>query len=620
MTRVARFACFFVFMAWAGPAAAADPAGPSTVRVTPYSPYEKESLDAALADLHLSIDPNPDGKIYEGAHVVTLEVLEERDPLQGWGIDRADGTKLSANEILNTLHTTSKKHVISREVLLEEGKPYEQPLVDQSARNLRGLSQLSLVIVVPVRGSTPDRVRLLVITKDVWSLRLNSDVQIGSGGLESLLLEPTESNLAGRHMTVYTRLFMQPNSTQIGAGYTLRRLGGTHVVFSADANVITNRLSGQTEGSAGSANVGLPLYSLKQEWAWAVTTSWRDEMLRRYVNAHLSAYDAKATPDVKDGIPFEYHARRLTESAAATRSFGYAQKNDFTAGGEINIRDFRAPDLSRFDPRAATEFVTRNVPVSDTRVGPFVQWRSYESKFLEALDVETLALQEDYRLGHDVLARVYPVFTALGSSRNLVGGYLGLQYTWAISSGLLRLGVESTTEAELSSGTDGTHLSDASLAAHGRWVSPRFSFGRFIVDVVGQNRYRNYLNRLTFLGGNSRLRGYPSNFYVGKDWAAANAEYRTRPIEVLGSQLAAAVFYDAADAFNGFDTMRPKQSVGVGFRFLFPQLDRFVLRGDLGFPLPPRDAGVSPLGFYLAFQQAFGLDTISGPPGGALGQ
>ena len=66
--------------------------------------------------------------------------------------------------------------------------------------------------------------------------------------------------------------------------------------------------------------------------------------------------------------------------------------------------------------------------------------------------------------------------------------------------------------------------------------------------------------------------------------------------------------------------MRPKLSVGVGFRFLFPQLDRFVLRGDVGFPLPPRDAGVAPVGFYLAFQQAFGLDTISGPPGGALGQ
>src|SRR5262249_7386142 len=137
---------------------------------------------------------------------------------------------------------------------------------------------------------------------------------------------------------------------------------------------------------------------------------------------------------------------------------------------------------------------------------------------------------------------------------------------------------------------------------------------------AGLNRYRNYLNRLTFLGGNSRLRGYPSNFFVGKDWAAANVEYRTRAIEVLGSLFGAAVFYDVGDAFNGVDNFRAKQSAGAGFRFLFPQLDKLVLRGDFGFPLPPRDPGVAPVGFYLAFEQAFPFPGISGGPGSALGQ
>ncbi len=605
-------ACVLVAL-WVAPTRA-DEAPPETTRATSYSAYEQESLDAALAQLGTTIESHPEGKIYEGPEIVTLEVLEERDPLDGWGIDRFDGSKLSLNTIFNALHTTSKHYVVEREVLLESGRLYEQALADQTARNLRGLAQLSLVIVVPIRGSAADRVRLLIITKDVWSLRLNSDIQVGSGGLESLLLAPTESNLAGTHQTVFTRLFLVPNSYSLGAGYTVRRLGGSHAVFSSDVSVILNRSTGRGEGTCGSVGVSLPLYSMRQDWAWSVGTSWRDEVIRRYVNARLSTYDAKATPDVKDGIPFEYRGRRLTEVASATRSFGYRQKNDISFGAEVNIRDFRPDDLSRFDPAAASEFVTRNVPVSDNRAGPFLQWRSYQNRFLEVLDVETLGLQEDYRLGHDVLTRVYPVTTALGSSRNFVGGYLGLQYTWALGSGLLRAAVESTTEAEVS------RLSDASVGVHLRWVSPRFTFGRFVVDGAGLNRYRNYLNRLTYLGGNARLRGYPSNFYVGKDWAAANVEYRTRPLQVLGSQLGAAVFYDVGDAFDGVDALRPKQSVGVGFRFLFPQLDRFVLRGDLGFALPPRDAGVAPIGFYLAFQQAFGLDTINGPPGGALGQ
>jgi hypothetical protein len=615
-----------VALALAWPAAArADGGAPVTIHGQSYSPYEKESLDQALVDLHAEIDPSPDGKIYEGAEIVTLEVLEERDPTQGWGIERASGEKLPANDILNALHTTSKHYVIGREILLVTGTPYDQALVDQTARNLRGLSQLSLVILVPIKGSAPDRVRLLAVVKDVWSLRLNSDIQIGSGGLESLLLQPTESNLAGTHQTANVSFLLLPLSYELGAGYTERRLAGTRYGLTTSASGIVNRDTGRTEGSAGSVTLALPLYSLRQEWAWSIGAAWRDEEIRRYVNAELSAYDSPRTPNVNDVIPFDYRGRRATETLSVTRSFGYEQKNDFSGGFEMNLRQFRFDDdPSRFNATALQDFVTKNVPVGDTRAGPFLQWRSYQNNFLEVLDVETLALQEDYRLGQDIQARVYPVSTIVGSSRNFVGAYLGLQYTWAVGTGLVRASAESITEYQTSaSNVNGLKsdvgLSDASGAGHVRFVSPRLPFGRFVVDAAGLDRYKNYLNRLTYLGGNSRLRGYPSNFYVGKDWVAGNVEYRTRPLEVLGSELGAALFYDVGDAFDDPAKIRLKQSVGLGFRFLFPQLDRFVLRGDLGFPLV-KDPGVSAVGFYLAFQQAFGLDTIAGPPGSALGQ
>jgi len=44
---------------------------------------------------------------------------------------------------------------------------------------------ISLVISVPTKGSTPDRVRLLVVTKDVWSLRAQSDFinPLGTGAI-----------------------------------------------------------------------------------------------------------------------------------------------------------------------------------------------------------------------------------------------------------------------------------------------------------------------------------------------------------------------------------------------------------------------------------------------------
>ena len=50
---------------------------------------------------------------------------------------------------------------------------------------------------------------------------------------------------------------------------------------------------------------------------------------------------------------------------------------------------------------ATREFERDILPVSDNRVGPIIEWHGYASDFLRVFDLETLGLQEDYRLGHD---------------------------------------------------------------------------------------------------------------------------------------------------------------------------------------------------------------------------
>ena len=59
-------------------------------------------------------------------------------------------------------------------------------------------------------------------------------------------------------------------------------------------------------------------------------------------------------------------------------------------------------------------------------------------------------------------------------------------------------------------------------------------------DAAGVYRYRNYLNRQTFVGGEGRLRGYPSSYLTGKDWFASNIEFRSRPVELFSIQLGGA--------------------------------------------------------------------------------
>lgn len=555
-------------------------------RTTEYSAYEKESVREALEATGTRPEPNPEGKIVEDIDIVSLDIIEKRDP---------------APRFLNVFHFTTRPHVVRRELLLSPGEPFSQVLCDETARNLRQLHQLSLVACVAERGSRPDRVRVLVVTKDIWSLRLNSEFQLAAGKIEYLSLQPSEENLFGTHHSAAMQFAMQPLSYEFGGRYLVRRLFGSRVALSTEAGLIMNRTSGSAEGSYGTVSLSKPLYSTRTPWSWSFPVSWRNEVTRRYSNAELYLY--------RNTIPYEYDSRLLSAMPSFTRSFGWALKNDITAGVEATRRVFDAGDLSAYDPVIAQAFVQRALPTSDTRVGPFVQWRTYRTDYLRVLEFETLGLQEDFRLGHDLFVRAWPTPSVFGSSRNVFGVTAGAQYTWGLSDGLARLGVESTNDEDIDRG----ELSDGLVRASTRLVTPRLGFGRIVFDTTMLHRYRNHLNRTSYLGGEGRLRGYPTRYFLGKDVLSYNLEFRTAALEVLTLQLGATAFYDVGDAFDGFEDLRIKQAAGFGLRALFPQLDKLVLRVDVGFPLTP---GYAPShGFpgqiVASFGQAFPVPAIS---------
>lgn len=569
-----------------GTAALAAPA-----RREGYSSYESATIERVLSRLRATLDPAPEGKIVEGIDVVPLEVIEDRDP---------------APAFLNWFHALSRPYVIRREVLLAVGLPYEQALADESARHLRELSQLSLVLVFAVRGGAPGRVRVAVVTKDVWSLRLNSDYRIAGGQLEYLFLQPSEQNLLGIHHAVAAQLALDPGALSLGATYAMPRIGGSHVRLRTQANAIIDRETGDFEGTSGEFIYGQPLYATQAEWAWEAEISWRDEVTRRFVGTKLATFDAAATPE-DDRVPYRYRSDLLVGSYAVTRSFGggaarsSAVKHDLSVGIEASRKVYRFDAPEGLAPAAIAEFERRVMPVSDTRVAPTLKYATYSTRFLRVLDFNTLALQEDYRLGHELAILIYPVTTALNSSRNFLGISAAAAYTVALGDGLARAVVESVTEL------DGSQIFDASIEARARVHTPSFGVGRLVFDVRLLDRYRNYLNRRSVLGGDTRLRGYPTAAFIGEDVLSANLELRTRPVEVWSCQVAGAAFFDAGDAFDGFDDLRLKQSAGFGVRALFPQLNRVVMRADWGVPLTRgyKEPDALPGDILVTFEQAF---------------
>lgn len=555
-----------------------------------YSEYEQKTIDAALREENAEIDPNPEGKRIEDIRFITLDVIEERDPYP---------------RFFNIFHATTRPYVVERQLTFRRGEIYDQRRVDESARALRGARQLSLVLIVPMQGTYDETIKLLVITKDVWSLRLNTNFEAADGRLTRLLLQPAEENVLGTHTMVGGLFVLEPATYSLGAQFIDRRVAGSRIQGIVSANLIFNRDSGSAEGSFGSFAYGTSLFSSETEWAWRTLVTWRQEVFRSFIGADQRTFDAAVTP-ADDHIPYEYDSSRYYGAYLLTRSFGRRLKNDLSVGLEVDHRKAKPTQLSGADPLAAREFAATELPVNDTRFSPLLQARSYTSDYSRVLDFETLGLQEDYRVGHELVFRVYPAFRDVASSRSMLGTFAAAGYTAPFGDGLLRAIVSNTLELSSQEQTD------ALASANIRVVTPRIGLGRIVYDSVLLNRYENYLNERFTIGGGTRLRGYPPQAFLGKDVVASNLEFRTTPVEILRSQVGAAFFYDVGDAFDGADDLRLKQSVGLGLRALIPQANRIVFRADYGLPVVAGRA-VGPGSLFLTFGQAFGVPTVTPP-------
>jgi hypothetical protein len=577
-------------------------APPPAERAQLYSAYEQETIDEVLTALRAARDLNPEGKIIERIDVVPLDVFEPRDPVPLW---------------LNVFHATTRRSVVRREMLLGEGQPYQQTLIDETIRNLRRLPELSLVLVAATAGSTPDRTGVVVITKDVWSLRAGWDIVATPGGIEEFLLAPTETNLLGTHQSVRATFIYEPSTYTFALGYTIPRIDDSRIAALASAGLVINRASGAPEGTYGYLIAGAPLYSGLTPWAWDASVTWADRIAHYYSDARPIVFE-----DGKTGghVPYEYRFREYEAAYELTRSLGWENKHDFTFGAGVYRVVYRT-EFPGANPQTVADFTTSFVPRGDTRVGPSIQYHAYTKRYLRVINFETLALQEDFHLGHDVVVRVYPSFHALGG-RDVLGFSLAAQYTASVRDGLARVSLATVTEHDMNWGAPFDSLqrtpADAAFSPTAHFVTPTIAgLGRIVADGTLVYRWRNSLNELSHLGGESRLRGFPTNFFKGKDTLTYNVELRSLPVEILTCQVAGVAFYDVGHAFDGWSRFEPFQSVGFGLRALLPQLDRLVFRADIGFPVErPLDHGapIPPLGFLVTFGQAFGVPTVAPTP------
>jgi hypothetical protein len=571
-----------------------------TSAATEYSPLERRVIARAVDVHHGEIDSAPEGKVIESVEYERLDVFGPDDPIP---------------DQLNVFHSVTRERILARELLVGPGERWHQVLVDETSRNLRKLPQISMALTVPMRGSGPGKVKLLVITRDVWSLRLQWDVQFVGGHFNYLLLQPTEANLAGQAIQPQFIAEYQPLSWRLGTGVTVPRFGTSHVGATVSGGLMLpngtapGRTSKGAEGAYAAFDVSQPVYSSLAPWAWDVAGSYQNSVYRRYQDGALKQYAATLADGTTENVPIQFRQRVASAVAAATRSLGWALKNDFTIGFMATARRYSV-EGEVASAAAIDRFVhSTAVPIGETRVYPFARWRSYRTDYFRTTDVESLDVQEDYRLGHDVYLEVDPISRALGSTRSLVAVSGGASWTSRLGDGLVRGTIEGAVETQ----TDGT-TTDAWLDAKLGIVTPRTRFGRVAFSGRVIHRPENYLQRSTYLGGDGRLRGYPSSFVFGPDLVAMNLEYRTPGFDLVGMSLGGALFYDAGEAYPNPKKLGVLHSVGAGLRFLFPFFDQVAYRLDFAVPLNRSALPRGSRGYDVIFgvEQAFAFPGLCG--------
>jgi hypothetical protein len=505
------------------------------------------------------VEPKPEGLKVEEVLVAAEDVFSASDP---WP------------NLLNIFHVRTKEGVIRREVLVEVGDRWDATRVEETERILRRLFIFAVAKIIPLKGSDGG-VALLVVTKDRWSLRLNSDFSLVGNLLQLLRLRPTEQNFLGRNQQVLIDFLLKLDTLAISQQFEERRLFGSNLSLGETAGLIFNRQTGAVEGTSGLLFFGKSLLSLQQKWAYQADGYWNVRTRRTFCGARVCLV---TSPDQSVKVPRVYDVRNFGANLSLTRSFGSDWKTDVTAAlGGYSVK-YGAPNGSALNPDQLALLESEVLPRSEDATFVLVRARFFKADFRVLRNIDTFQLAEDYQVGPLVQAGVryaIPTFTRT----HFVEAGAAIRYRWLSSNE----NVLTATVAGAARFVVGGPIVDRHIAAELVNASPPFEGGRLVTRLVYDLKKDDLDNRVVLLGGGNGLRGAPAELLSGKNLFLANVEYRTRSFELSTIFVGFVLFYDAGSAFDA--RVEITHTVGIGLRILLPQFNQETIRIDLGFVL-----------------------------------
>jgi hypothetical protein len=534
--------------------------------------YEERLEERALAALGRRRAAAPEGLRIRQVLVYTEDIVGPGDPYP---------------RLLNAVHVTTRESVVRRELLFAEAEPYRVDLAEETARNLRRLPIIAVARVVPLETDAPGAVDVLVATKDLWSIRLNSSFNLVGSLLQYLRLRPTEQNLLGLDKQISGDFELRLDTLGFGAEYFDRRVFGSRLYLQQRGSLVLGRDSREVEGGSASLVLGRPFFSLATERAFEAQAGWRARRVRVFQGA--SVHELLATDGTLTRVPYVYDARGLSASGWEMRAWPGAFRVEVGAGAGAYSFAYEPPaGLSSAQEQLLRE---EALPRSEDAAWIGARLRAFSAQYRVLRDVDTFALAEDLQVGPLVsaelrLAASRPAYTEL---------WTGARYRLLARDAVLTASAAGSIRWQI--GAPESDFVNRRFAAELSLAFPPLGIGRFAARGSFEVRAADLDPVALFLGGGNGLRGLAPEALSGSRLLLGNLEFRTRPVEILTLHLGAVLFWDVGGAWGeaaaGFGAPPDVlvHTLGLGLRALFPQFDVEPVRIDLGFvlnaPSPP---------------------------------
>jgi hypothetical protein len=523
------------------------------------SGLEERLIQQSIDSIQGQRELNPEGKTIDDIVIVADNIFSKLDP---WP------------DFLNVFHVRTREEVIAREVLVRIGEHYNAKSIEETERNLRRLSSTFAIARVVALRSSLGGVVVLIVTKDKWSLRVNSDFTLIGGLLQSLRLQPAENNFRGLNQQLAADFILRLDTISLGQSFTERRLFGSRYIVSEAINLIFNRSSFRLEGSSGSVLFGKPLVSLDQPFGFATDASWNIRRRRVFRGASIFRLPYPNAEDAPK-VPLAYDVREVRGEASFVKSLGLAWKTDLSVALGAYSRSYTPLAESQLTAEQAEWLTANYLPRTETTpyLAGFV--RSYPSTFKVLRNINTYELSEDVQIGPLLQASAMwaPPTPFIPATFSELAA--GIRYRFYGYENLLTLSLST-----------GVRVRSGAAPANRRVVfevqnfSPPFFGGRFMARVLADLKFNDLDNRQLLLGGSNGVRGAFPEQFTGRNIVLGNFEFRPRPVDLWSSRFGVVLFYDVGSAFD--EVVQLTHSVGFGLRILLPQFNQDVIRIDFG--------------------------------------